>query len=182
MSHIFWKLLIWRFIWYIWGPSTCILWPVRFFVTLWFATGSISWNHVLNISLEPGYIWKQKMLFYFSLVTYLCWVVVVESYTVSLVDWIWTTLQCWKADARLAAFVDGEDSWISDLVSHKLTCFYFSVFRALQSCHYNDYNDCNDCNDYNDYNDHNVHNDFNDYNDSNLDLDLDWERFSELVT
>ena len=47
MSHIFWKLLIWQFIWYIWDPATCILWPVRFFVTLWFATGNISWNLVL---------------------------------------------------------------------------------------------------------------------------------------
>ena len=33
---------------------------------------------------------------------------------------------------------------------------------------YNNYNDYNDCNDYNDY---------NDYSDSDLDLDLDWERF-----
>ena len=33
MVHIFWKLLIWWLIWYIWGPSTCILWPVRFFAT-----------------------------------------------------------------------------------------------------------------------------------------------------
>ena len=30
--------------------------------------------------------------------------------------------------------------------------------------------------DYNDYND------YSDYKDSDLDLDLDWERFSELVT
>ena len=48
ISHFFWKILVWRFIWYIWGPSMCILWPVRFFVTLWFATGSISWNHVVK--------------------------------------------------------------------------------------------------------------------------------------
>ena len=27
---ISWKLLFWRFTWYIWGPSTCILWPGRF--------------------------------------------------------------------------------------------------------------------------------------------------------
>ena len=33
-----------------------------------------------------------------------------------------------------------------------------------------DYSDYNDCNNY------------NDYRDSDLDLDLDWERFSELVT
>ena len=32
----------------------CILWPVRFFVTLWFATGSISWN---LISEEFYSIW-----------------------------------------------------------------------------------------------------------------------------
>ena len=48
MSHIFWKLIIWRFIWYILGTSTCILRPVRFFVTLWFPTGSINWNLVLR--------------------------------------------------------------------------------------------------------------------------------------
>ena len=40
---------------------------------------------------------------------------------------------------------------------------------------YNDYNDYNDCNDYNDYNG------YNDYRDSDLNLDLDWERFSESV-
>ena len=40
---ILWKLLIWRFLWYIWGPATCILWAVRFFVTFWEWTGSISW-------------------------------------------------------------------------------------------------------------------------------------------
>ena len=35
---------------------------------------------------------------------------------------------------------------------------------------------------YNDYNDYYDNNDFNDYRDSDLDLDLDWVRFSELVT
>ena len=48
ISHFFWKILVWRFIWYIWGPSMCILWPVRFFVTLWFRTGSINWNLVVR--------------------------------------------------------------------------------------------------------------------------------------
>ena len=48
MSHIFWKLLIWRFIWYTWGPATCILWPVIFFVKFCFATGSISWYFVID--------------------------------------------------------------------------------------------------------------------------------------
>ena len=56
MSHIFWKISIWRLIWYIWGPSTCILWPVRFFVTLCFGTGSISWKHVYILVLWQ--IWK----------------------------------------------------------------------------------------------------------------------------
>ena len=28
-------ILVWRLIWYIWGPSTWVLWSVRFFVTLW---------------------------------------------------------------------------------------------------------------------------------------------------
>jgi len=37
----------------------------------------------------------------------------------------------------------------------------------------------NDYNNYNDYNDYNDCNDYNNYRDSNL--DLDWERFSELV-
>ena len=40
-----------------------------------------------------------------------------------------------------------------------------------------------DNNDYNDYyNNYNDYNNNNDYGDSALDLDLDWERFSELVT
>ena len=43
---------------HIWGPCTCILWLVRFFVTLWSATHSISWNLVVRIS--P--IWKSKAL------------------------------------------------------------------------------------------------------------------------
>ena len=43
---------------HIWGPCTCILWLVRFFVTLWSATDSISWNLVVRIS--P--IWKPKAL------------------------------------------------------------------------------------------------------------------------
>ena len=42
---------------------------------------------------------------------------------------------------------------------------------------YNDYNDYNDANDYNYYN---YYNDYNNYRDS--DLDLDCERFSDLVT
>ena len=28
MSHIFWKLLVWRLIWYIWGPATCNVHPM----------------------------------------------------------------------------------------------------------------------------------------------------------
>ena len=48
IPYIFWKLLFQRLIWHIWGPATCILWPVRFFVTLWESTGSISWNLVLT--------------------------------------------------------------------------------------------------------------------------------------
>ena len=40
--------------------------------------------------------------------------------------------------------------------------------------------DFKQCNDYKYYNDCNDYNDYNDYRDS--DLDLDWERFSDLVT
>ena len=54
IQYIFWKLLSWRLIWYIWGPSTCIQWPVRFFVTFWEWTGSISWNHRHSLSGEGG--------------------------------------------------------------------------------------------------------------------------------
>ena len=43
-------------------------------------------------------------------------------------------------------------------------------------------NDYTDYNNYNDYNDYNGYNDYNDYRNSDLDLDLDWERFSDLVT
>ena len=39
--------------------------------------------------------------------------------------------------------------------------------------YYKDYNGYSDCNDYNSY---------NDYRDSGLSIDLDWERFSDLVT
>ena len=52
MSRASWKLLIWLFIWYFRGPSTCILWPVRFFVTLWSATGSISWDLIISVPCQ----------------------------------------------------------------------------------------------------------------------------------
>ena len=57
ISYIFWKLLSQRLIWHIWGPATCILWPVRFFVTLWESTGSISWNLVLLNTSRWGWSW-----------------------------------------------------------------------------------------------------------------------------
>ena len=47
---------------------------------------------------------------------------------------------------------------------------------------YNDYNEYNNYNDYNHYNEYNGYSYYNDYRDSNLDLDLDWERFRDLVT
>ena len=50
------------------------------------------------------------------------------------------------------------------------------VLISATSEHYNDYND------YDGYNDYNNYNKYNDYRDSDLELDLDWERFSELVT
>ena len=52
IPYIFWKLLLQRLIWHIWGPAMCILWPVRFFVTLWESTGSISWNLVVKNSSQ----------------------------------------------------------------------------------------------------------------------------------
>ena len=48
-----------------------------------------------------------------------------------------------------------------------------SVLILVSSEHYNDYND---------YNDNNDNNNYDDYRDSDWDLDLDWERFSDLVT
>ena len=53
------------------------------------------------------------------------------------------------------------------------------LHRLIFSKDNKDYKDYNDYNDYSDYNDYN---NYNDYRDSNLDLDLDWERFSDLVT
>ena len=47
---------------------------------------------------------------------------------------------------------------------------------------YNDYNGYNYCKYYNYYSVYNDYNNYNDYRDSVLDLDLDWERFSELTT
>ena len=53
--------------------------------------------------------------------------------------------------------------------------FDSSVFRALQSCRYNNCSDYNDFNNYSDNNDYNDYNAYNDYRESDLDLDLDWE-------
>ena len=47
---------------------------------------------------------------------------------------------------------------------------------------YNDYNGYNYCKYYSYYSVYNDYNNCNDYRDSDLDLDLDWERFSDLVT
>ena len=58
----------------------------------------------------------------------------------------------------------------------------------MTTIYYNDYNDCNDYNDFSDYNDYNDYSDYDDYNnyndyrDSDLNLDLDWEWISDLVT
>ena len=60
-----------------------------------------------------------------------------------------------------------------------ICCSIGDVPRALQSyCRHIDYNDYNYYKEYNDYSDFNDYNNYNDYRDS----DLDWERFSELLT
>ena len=60
--YIFWKLLFQPLIWHIWIPSTCILWSVRFFVTFWDWTGSISLNLVLYILLILSWCYATKLL------------------------------------------------------------------------------------------------------------------------
>ena len=50
IPYIFWKLLFQQSIWSIWRPFMCILWSVRFFVTFWESTGSISWNLVQRVN------------------------------------------------------------------------------------------------------------------------------------
>ena len=81
-----------------------------------------------------------------------------------------------------------QDSSIGDLVTESEWVIE-SLLILVSSEHYIDYNDTNDnnvYNGYNDHNDHNAHNDYNDYNndynDYNDNSELDWERFSELVT
>ena len=66
-------------------------------------------------------------------------------------------------------FLAVQDSSIDDLVSQ--SDFWFQ--------RYNDYSDSNH---YNHYDHYNHYNHYNEYRDSDLDLDSDWERFSELVT
>ena len=63
--------------------------------------------------------------------------------------------------------------WVSDT-------FWFQCYNDYNN--YNDYNGYSDYNDYNGYNDYSDYSDHNDYRDSDLNLDLVWERFSELVT
>ena len=57
-----------------------------------------------------------------------------------------------------------------------------SKWKTFDYSVYNDYGNYNDQNDYSDYNDQNDYSDYNGYRDSNLGLDKDWERSSELVT
>ena len=69
--------------------------------------------------------------------------------------------------------VGTRDSSICDLVTHSLTD-WLSDWILISDNDYNDYSDYSDNNDYNDYNE------YNDNRDN--DLDLDWERFSYIVT
>ena len=62
IPYILWKLLFQRLIWHIWGPSTCILWSVRFFVSFWESTGSISWNLVIFVIFYTTAIRGQEIL------------------------------------------------------------------------------------------------------------------------
>ena len=56
--------------------------------------------------------------------------------------------------------------------------------RRLDMTNYNHYNHLhnNAYNYYNDYSDYSDYSDYNDYRDSDLDLDLDSQRFSDLMT
>ena len=82
-------------------------------------------------------------------------------------------------ECQMPIFLDVQDSSIGDLVTHSLTN-RLTNWILISDNDYNNYNDYDEYNDYNDYNDANDYSDYNDYRDS--DLDLDWERFSELVT
>ena len=62
-------------------------------------------------------------------------------------------------------FLAVQDSSISDIV-----CPLVGPLEPTNNQSLQDYNDCSDYNDY------------RDYRDSDLDLGLDWERFSDLVT
>ena len=48
--YLFWKLLFWRLIWHIRGPSTCILWPVFLIVGLTMIQTPIS-SHITSLDL-----------------------------------------------------------------------------------------------------------------------------------
>ena len=74
-------------------------------------------------------------------------------------------------------FLAVQDSSIGDFVSPSVRPWVSEL-----TFDYNDFNDYSDYSDYNDYNDYDNYNDYNDYRDSDLDLDLEWRQFSELVT
>ena len=84
-------------------------------------------------------------------------------------------------DIFLAQLGDLVIESVIKFVSWLLISASFSVDNDYFDCiDYNDWNDYRDYIDYNDYSDYNDYNNYNDYRDS--DLDLDWERFCELVT
>ena len=69
-------------------------------------------------------------------------------------------------------FLAVQDSSITDIVCLSVPWSQLTI----RAC-----NDFNDYNDYNDYYDYYNQNDYNDYRDSDINLDLDWERFCDLV-
>ena len=73
------------------------------------------------------------------------------------------------------------DHFVFSCLGHLNNWHCLSVGR-LEPTNYNNYNNYNDYNDFNDYNNYNGYNDYNVYRNSVLDLDLDWERFSDFVT
>ena len=89
---------------------------------------------------------------------------------------------CQKSDWHIFSSIgDLVIESVIKFVSWLLISASFSVDNDYFDCiDYNDWNYYRDYIDYNDYSDYNDYKDYNDYRDS--DLDLDWERFSKLVT
>ena len=132
IPYIFWKLLFQRLIWHIWGLATCILWPVRFFVTLWFATGSISWNIVLpKFSMKPWNFGKSEEDSFLTIKAKVVTLLQLSFYFVQIGKWK-KRRQLWIASNNFGAITVLPEIHLARVRKRKMNKYPFFLFILTQ--------------------------------------------------